>query len=81
MPTAQPHDLDHLAIWKPLNSRIGEMQLQRSSHTFDNPNNYGVYEGKLCVLDYGSKNAVAVMMEFNKEFREGLDEAFPPKAK
>ena len=71
--TAQEHELDGeqimRALWKAAGKEFGPV------HTFMNGKNYGIHEGRLKFLDYGSKKAVLKMLEHLQTMRTGLDEA------
>jgi len=76
--TAQDHGLSRQEIIPVLNNWVGfanEIQiLTIDGHTFCLPDNYGIHQEKLKILDYGSKKAVKLMMEYGAELRQGLDD-------
>jgi len=78
--TAQDHGLSRQEIFPVLNNRVGCANgihiLTIDSHTFHPDDNYGIHQGKLKILDYGSKKAVKIMMENGERLRQGLADVF-----
>ena len=75
--TAGPHNLDGIHdIFMGLVGRIGAVQKDR--HTFAHGNNFGIHDGRLKIIDYGSKEACSVLLLHAREFRSALDVVFPP---
>jgi len=42
------------------------------SHHFSNVNNFGIYQGKICILDYGDKATQKLLLEYGDEISKAF---------
>jgi hypothetical protein len=75
----EPLECKEEDLWCQLSEIAGE-SIWKDSHAFANPKNFGVYEGKIRMMDYGSKETQKALKEcadkifFNFDFSYSWEE-------
>lgn len=79
MPTAEPVEsvgIDdenmYERIFKILMDEVGYDIVKQDRHGFANPNNYGVSNGEVRLLDYGGRKANSILLKHREAFRRAL---------
>lgn len=73
--TSEPCMLNYVDLWCQLYELTGGKVFD-DSHHFENPDNFCFANGKLMILDYGSKGTHGVINEFGAKIFESFDPAF-----
>jgi hypothetical protein len=55
------------------NDEILQLSFCRKCHSFNNPNNYGMYNGRIKLLDYGENAAIQYLLKNGEVFRNEID--------
>lgn len=80
---ALPVNLEMEDLIKILEKYVGE-DIWKDSHTFCNPDNYGIHDNKVKLRDYGGKNAQSVLIEHREDLRnafQAMQELMKEKSK
>lgn len=70
--TAKLHNLSQRLLWVEQCSKIGD-ELWKDPHTLSSPENYGIHEGRLKIIDYGGARTFSVILKYRQQFREVFD--------